>query len=108
MENKKLRRMLEEKGVKMDFEDDGDDLAAAEGKKLKEENRMLTRKYNECLVELQTAKHKYNELEIKMYDIRREKDMMQLTFEELMKENPKLAEGEVASSLRDRFEDNQR
>ena len=42
--------MLEEKGVKMDFDDDGDDLAAAEGKKLKEENRMLTRKYNECLV----------------------------------------------------------
>ena len=57
---------------------------------------------------MQTAKHKYNELEIKMYDIRREKDMMQLTFEELMKENPKLGEGEIASSLRDRFEDNQR
>ena len=34
--------------------------------------------------------------------------MMQLTFEELMKENPKLGEGEIASSLRDRFEDNQR
>jgi len=38
--------MLEEKGVKMDFEDDGDDIAAVEGRKLKEESRVLTRKYN--------------------------------------------------------------
>jgi len=51
-----------------------------ETKLLREENRTLNRRYNECLVELQTTKHKLNELEIKIYDIRREKDLMQLEF----------------------------
>lgn len=68
--------MLEEKGIRVDFE--SDDSSALESKLLREENRTLNRRYNECLVELQTTKHKLNELEIRMYDIRREKDLMQL------------------------------
>lgn len=43
-----------------------------------------------------------------MYDIRREKDIMQLQFEEIIKENPQLAEGEIGTALRDRFEENQK
>lgn len=38
-----------------------------------------------------------------MYDIRREKDIMQINFEELLKENPQLAEGQIALSLREKF-----
>ena len=52
---------------------------------LKDENRMLSRRYNDCLVELQKAKHRLNELEIGIYDIRREKDIMQLQFDEMIR-----------------------
>lgn len=41
---------------------------------------MLNRRYNETLVELQKIKHKLNEMEIKIYDIRKEKDIMQINF----------------------------
>lgn len=41
--------MLEQKGIKFEV-DDQDEQMIAEGKILKEENRMLGRKYNECLV----------------------------------------------------------
>jgi hypothetical protein len=51
-------------------------------------------------VELQKTKHKLNELEIKIFDIRKEKDIMQINFEELIKENPQLAEGVLALNLR--------
>jgi hypothetical protein len=51
-------------------------------------------------VELQKTKHKLNELEIKIFDIRKEKDIMQINFEELIKENPLLAEGVLALNLR--------
>ena len=68
----------------------------------------MARRFKEADVELQATKHKINEQEIKMYEIRREKDLMQLSFEELVRENPHLAEGEAANALKGRFEENQR
>lgn len=61
-ENRRLKQMLEEKGVRIDVEDQKPDLFAMESKLIREENRMLTRRYNECLVELQNTKHKLNDL----------------------------------------------
>ncbi len=92
--------MLAQKGVRIDLEEEKPDLMAMESKLLREENRMLSRRYNQALVELQKTKHKLNELEIKIFDIRKEKDIMQINFEELIKENPQLAEGVLALNLR--------
>ena len=92
--------MLAQKGVRIDLEEEKPDLMAMESKLLREENRMLSRRYNQALVELQKTKHKLNELEIKIFDIRKEKDIMQINFEELIKENPLLAEGVLALNLR--------
>lgn len=43
-----------------------------------------------------------------MYDIRREKDLMQINFEQLLKDNPLLAEGQIALNLREKFEENEK
>lgn len=52
--------MLAEKGVRIDFEQEKPDLMAMESKLLRDENRMLSRRYNEALVEIQKTKHKLN------------------------------------------------
>jgi septal ring factor EnvC (AmiA/AmiB activator) len=57
-------------------------------KKIKDENKSLQKKLAELTAELQTEKHRLYEQEIKMYEIRREKDIMQISFEEMLKENP--------------------
>ena len=66
-ENRKLKRMLEEKGVKVELEEEvgGNSHNSGlemEGRLLKEENRALGKRYNDLFVELQTCKHKMNEL----------------------------------------------
>jgi hypothetical protein len=53
-----------------------------------------------CISECKIWIIPFNELEIKIFDIRKEKDIMQINFEELIKENPLLAEGVLALNLR--------
>lgn len=100
-ENRRLRALLAEKGVRLeDLEPLSHPQNNEELKKLREELKAAGRKLGEVSGELQVKSHKLNELEIKAYETRREKEVLQLTIEELLKENPHLAESEASLALK--------
>lgn len=60
----------------------------------------MARKLGEVSSELQVKSHRLNEVEIKAYETRREKEVLQMTIEELMREHPQLATSEASLALK--------
>jgi Skp family chaperone for outer membrane proteins len=57
-------------------------------KKLRDEVKAVSRKLRDVSSELQVKSHRLNEVEIKACEAQREKEVLQLTIEELLKEHP--------------------
>ena len=103
--------MLSEKGVKI--EQLGEITGNIPGnndevKKYKDEIKILNKKLFDLSTELKTKNHKLNEIQIQLLKTRREKDILELNFDQIIKENPYLMQSEMIMSLKEKFEQNSR
>lgn len=85
--------MLSEKGVKIE------QLGQVTGnvpvnndeiKKYRDETKVLNKKLFDVNKELQTKNHKLNEIQIELLKTKRQKDILELNFDEILKEYPAL------------------